>query len=359
MQKHGKDGSDLTLKVPVGTVVYENGREDPVADLSLEGQEVVIARGGRGGRGNTVFANATRQAPRFAEKGEPGEARHLRLELKLLADVGLVGYPNVGKSTLIAASSAARPKIADYPFTTLVPNLGVVRIEEKSFVMADIPGLIEGAHEGLGLGHQFLRHIERTRAIIHILDVSGTTGRDPVDDYRVIRRELAAYNPKLAELPQILAFNKMDVPGSEAIANEVEEALSGEISEVFRISAATNEGIPPLLYAALKILEATPVQPLVPEPEEMAVYRFEEPKEYVFHINREFDGAFRLEGAGVERRVAMTDMQSEEGVRRLHRQLVKMGVMKALEKAGAKPGDTVRVADYELDYVDDNAEWVK
>jgi GTP-binding protein len=359
IKKHGRDGSDLILKVPIGTVIYEGDDTVPLADISHDGQEEILLRGGRGGRGNSVFANSTRQAPRFAEKGEPGVSKLLRLELKLLADVGLVGYPNVGKSTLVSSCSAAKPKIADYPFTTLVPNLGVVRVEDRSFVMADIPGLIEGAHEGQGLGHQFLRHIERTRVILHILDVSGATGREPIRDYRVIREELREYNPRLGELPQIVVFNKMDVPGAEEIAEETEAALKEEGAEIYRISAATGEGVQPLLYAALKLLDENPIQPLFVEPEEMEVIRFDDRDEERFQIHREFDGALRIEGPGVERRVAMTDMQSEEGVRRLHRQLSRLGVMKALVKSGAQEGDTVRVGDCELEYADDNAIWVK
>ena len=357
--KHGKDGSDLRIKVPVGAVVYEEGVSAPIADLVEPGQEFVLAKGGRGGRGNAVFANSTRQAPRFAENGEPGEEKRILLELKLLADVGLVGYPNVGKSTLVSACSAARPKIADYPFTTLVPNLGMVRVDEKSFVMADIPGLIEGAHEGLGLGHQFLRHIERTRVILHVLDVSGTTGRDPLDDYRIIRHELAAYNERLSSLPQLIVLNKTDVTVADEIANDVEAALSRDGLTVHRISAVTRQGLDPLLYAAVELLEQHPAPPTLHEPVDMTVFTYNEQNDRKVEVHREADGAYRIEGAGIERRVAMTDMQNEEGVRRLHRQLVKLGIEQALRAAGIEEGDTVRVGDLELDFADDNAEWVK
>lgn len=356
-KQHGHDGLDLVMKVPVGTVVYEEGRDDPVADLSVPGQEFVIAKGGRGGRGNAVFASSTRQAPRFSEKGEPGEEKALRLELKLLADVGLVGFPNVGKSTIIAACSAAKPKIADYPFTTLVPNLGVVRVEEKNFVMADIPGLIEGAHEGQGLGHQFLRHIERTRAIIHVLDVSGLSGRDPMEDYEVIRTELSAYSERLADLPEIVALNKLDVTGAEEIADRVEAGLKDEGVEIFRISAATNEGLTPLLYSTLRVLEEHPVPDLMEPEEEMAVIRFEEESEENYSIKRAYDGAYEIIGPGVQRRVAMTDVNNEDALRRMHRQLDRMGVLGALRQAGARHGDTIRIGNTELEYVDEVEGW--
>ncbi len=353
-RKHGQDGGDIILKAPVGTMVYVEGSDYPVADLSEPGQEFIAARGGRGGRGNSVFANSTRQAPRFAERGEPGEERTLRLELKLLADVGLVGFPNVGKSTLIAACTAAQPKIADYPFTTLVPNLGVVQVEDRSFVMADIPGLIEGASEGLGIGHRFLRHIERTRVIFHILDVSGLTGRDPVNDYHVLRRELAAYSAALADLPEIIALNKTDIPGSDALADQVEVALA-DGPPIYRISAATVAGVDALLYAALRALDDAPLPKPASMDDDAPLFTGGAPDmEFIWNIHRAFDGAWVLEGQGVERRVVMTDMNSDEGVRRLHRQLEKMGVLKSLRKAGAKHGDTVRIAEIDLDFVEEH-----
>ena len=234
----GRNGSDLVLRVPVGTQVYDADAGELIADLVVEGRPHVIAKGGRGGRGNQHFATPTLQTPRIAENGEPGEERHLRLELKLLADVGLIGFPNVGKSTLIAQVSAARPKIADYPFTTLVPNLGVVRVdEERSFVMADIPGLIEGAHTGAGLGDRFLRHVERTRLLVHIIDVSGFTGRNPAEDLDAINRELRLYSPALAELPQVVAFNKIDVSGARETAETLGKVLKERGLRVFSISA--------------------------------------------------------------------------------------------------------------------------
>jgi GTP-binding protein len=238
--KSGKAGVGLTIKVPPGTMVYDRASGQLLADLVNPGQSIVAAKGGIGGRGNASYATSTQQAPMFAEKGEPGESRELRLELKLLADVGIIGYPNAGKSTLISKVSAAKPKIADYPFTTLIPNLGVVRVEEgRSFVMADIPGLIEGAHEGVGLGIQFLRHIERTKILLHMVDVSGLTGRDPLDDYEKINQELRLFSENLAGLSQIIALNKVDVPDSDEVAQRVQQELAGKDVPIFRISALT------------------------------------------------------------------------------------------------------------------------
>ena len=252
----GHDGSNLDLPVPIGTLVYEKSGDPDVpdrliADLSTEGQRVLVARGGRGGMGNARFASATNRAPRKVQPGEAGEVLDLRLELKLLADVGLVGFPNAGKSTLISRVSAARPKIADYPFTTLTPNLGVVRLsDDRSFVIADVPGLIEGAHRGLGLGHQFLRHLERTKVLIHVVDVSGASGRDPVEDFETVRRELELYRPELAAKPQIVAANKMDaVAESEAVDRLRDRAVTLDLP-FFPISAASGQGLPPLLEAA-------------------------------------------------------------------------------------------------------------
>lgn len=351
-RKRGKDGADLILRVPVGTLVYEEGRDTPLADLAQPGQTFLAARGGRGGRGNAAFATPTHQTPRFAEKGEPGESRVLRLELKLLADVGLVGYPNVGKSTLIARVSAARPKIADYPFTTLVPNLGVVRLnEETSFVMADIPGLIEGAHEGAGLGHQFLRHIERTRVLIHLLDVSGYTDRDPLRDFQVINRELELHNPRLAQLPQLVALNKIDSPLAKDLVERVRPPLEEQGYKVFPISALTGEGVEPLLWECARLLQQREEVPLPPEEE--VVVRFTAPSEREWEVRREGPHLFVVKGAGVERMVSMTDLESEEALLRLHRRLERLGVLEALREAGIQEGDTVRIGDFEFDYIEE------
>jgi GTPase len=259
---HGRNGKHLVIKVPIGTVVYELPEEggEPVqlADLVEDGKKVRIAAGGQGGRGNARFASATNRAPRRADPGTPGEARHLRLQLKLLADVGLVGFPNAGKSTLISRISAAKPKIADYPFTTLTPNLGVVALsDDRSFVVADVPGLIEGAHRGLGLGHQFLRHLERTRLLVHLIDVSGQSGRDPIDDFDTIRRELELYRPELAEKPAIAAANKMDAAPDTKLVRKLEKHLKNLGIPLHRISAVTGEGVPALVEKMWRGLQPT------------------------------------------------------------------------------------------------------
>ncbi len=259
----GRDGADLDLDVPIGTMVYERTPDVPqpltlLADLTAEGQRVLVARGGRGGMGNARFASSTNRAPRKTQPGEPGEIKDLRLEMKLLADVGLVGFPNAGKSTLIARISAARPKIADYPFTTLTPNLGVVRLsEDRSFVVADVPGLIEGAHRGLGLGHQFLRHLERTRVLVHLVDVSGASGRDPVEDLATVRRELELFQPALAAKPQLVAANKMDAVDEPARVTALERRAAELKLPFFRISGATGAGVPDLIEAMWHRLAAS------------------------------------------------------------------------------------------------------
>jgi len=348
--KHGRNGRDLVLKVPVGTVVYEADTGRMIADLTYEGARCVAARGGEGGRGNASFASSTNRTPRFAEKGEPVEEVRLRLELKLLADVGIVGYPNVGKSTLISKISSAKPKIADYPFTTLVPNLGVVRVDDRSFVVADIPGLIEGAHEGAGLGDQFLRHIERTRLLVHMIDVSGLSGRDASHDFDSINHELAAYSKKLAALPQIAALNKIDMPGSAEVVRAVRPHLEERGLEVFEISALTGQGLQPLIYRIADRLESLP--------------REETPVEETvrFTVDREADswkarkvenGRFEVVGRPVEMLVARTDTQNEYALRRLHRRLEKMGVIRALKDEGAVDGDLVTIKGVEFDFRDE------
>lgn len=255
---HGASGDDLTVRLPVGTLIKDAGTGELIADLVEHGQEVVVAKGGRGGRGNAHFATPNKKAPRLAEKGEPGEERWVELELKLLADVGLIGFPNAGKSTLISKVSAAKPKIANYHFTTITPNLGVVRLEEgRSFVMADIPGLIEGAHAGAGLGHEFLRHVERTRLLVHVLDISGSEGRDPVEDLLATNRELLLYNPVIGAKPQVIAANKMDLPGAVENLQRLEEAY-GEKYEIFPISAVAGSGLDPLIFRVAALLEELP-----------------------------------------------------------------------------------------------------
>lgn len=346
--KHGASGDDLVVRVPVGTVVRDAGTGELIADLVKDGQEVVVARGGRGGRGNTHFATPFNKAPKIAEKGEPGEERWLELELKLLADVGLVGFPNAGKSTLLSRVSAARPKIANYPFTTITPNLGVVRVEDgRSFVMADIPGLIEGAHAGAGLGHEFLRHVERTRLLVHVLDTAGSEGRDPVEDFRVTNRELSLYNPVLGQRPQVIAANKMDLDEAAENLARLKEAY-GESYEIFPISAATGSGLDALIYRVAGLLDEIPGEaPLLDGAAEPVVHRAG-PR---FTVSRE-EGIFLVGGKEIERHVAMTDMENEEAVERLQRIISRMGVVDALKEAGIKEGDTVKIGKLEFEFVE-------
>jgi GTP-binding protein len=353
--KTGKNGDGLVIKVPVGTLVRDKQTGKVLADLVEHGQRAVVAEGGRGGFGNAHFATPTRQTPRFAENGDPGEERELVLELKLLADVGLVGFPNVGKSTLISRISAAKPKIADYPFTTLVPNLGVVRVDEnRSFVVADMPGLIEGAHLGAGLGHQFLRHIERTRLLVHMLDVSGATGREPLRDFDVINEELASFNPKLAELPQIVALNKVDVPGAGEIAAPVDRAIRARGYEVHLISAVTGQGVQELIFDIAEQLDQ--LGPRERPPAEEVVTFTAEPEADRWEVKRTAEHEYLVEGRPVEILVARTDVANEYALRRLHRQLERMGVISELRRQGASEGDTVRIRNVEFEFKDEGAE---
>jgi GTP-binding protein len=340
--QHGASGDDVRAPVPPGTMVFDAETGGLVGDLTVEGEELVVAHGGRGGRGNASFATPTNQAPRVAEHGEPGEERWLRLELKVLADVGLVGMPNAGKSTLLASTTAARPKIAAYPFTTLQPNLGVVVLDpETEFVMADIPGLIEGASEGKGLGHEFLRHVERTRVLIHLID---GLSQQPLDDFAAINKELATYSESLADKPQLVAFNKIDMPQAEDRWPEVREALEGRGYPVMAISALTRENTRELLYRVAQMLKEIPEEER--EPEQVPVFRLEEDEER-FVIEPVEDG-WRVSGVAVERLAAMTVWNLEESVRRFQRQLRGMGVTEALRESGVEPGDTVYIGDTEL-----------
>ncbi len=350
---HGKNAEDLVVKVPPGTVVIDDDTKEVIADLTEHGQRVVVARGGRGGRGNARFATAKNPAPEIAEKGEPGEERYLVLELKLLADVGLVGFPSVGKSTLLSVVSSAKPKIADYHFTTIVPNLGVVKTEDqRSFVMADLPGLIKGAHQGAGLGLQFLRHIERTKVIVHVIDMAAVEGRDPYEDFLTINEELARYKMRLTERPMIIAANKMDLPNAEANLRDFKKRLKEDLP-VFPISAATKQGIRELLFAVADLLEKTPEFPLLEgEPSANRVVYKHRPEEEGFTITRDPDGAFVIKGKKIEKLFKMTDFSREEAVKRFARQLRSMGVDDALRKRGAKDGDTVRLLDYEFEFVE-------
>lgn len=350
--QHGKNADPLIVKVPPGTTVKDADTGEVIADLIEHRQQAVIAKGGRGGRGNIRFATPRNRAPEIAENGEPGQERYIQLELKLLADVGLVGFPSVGKSTLLSVVTAAKPKIADYHFTTLVPNLGVVETEDhRSFVMADLPGLIEGAHEGVGLGHQFLRHVERTRVIVHVIDMSGMEGRDPFEDYLTINKELKEYDERLSERPQMVVANKMDMPEAEEHLNVFRKKLSDDI-QVFPISAITRQGLKEWLFALADLLERIPKENLYePENEDRVVYKFEKEEE-PFQISRDPDGAFVLSGDRIEKLFKMTDFSRDESIQRFSRKLRKMGVDDALRKKGAKDGDTVRLLEYEFEFVE-------
>lgn len=351
--QHGKDAEDMIVKVPPGTTVIDEDTNEIIADLTRHGQRATIAKGGRGGRGNIRFATPANPAPEIAENGEPGVERNIVIELKVLADVGLVGFPSVGKSTLLSVVSAAKPKIADYHFTTLSPNLGVVDVGDgRSFVMADLPGLIEGAHLGVGLGHQFLRHIERTKVIVHVIDMAGIEGRDPYDDYLKINEELKEYNMRLLERPQIIVANKMDIPQAEENLEKFKEKLK-EDYPIFPISAVTKKGLQPLLREIVDQVEKTPEFPLYEEEEKESrvIYRFEK-KEEPFQITRDDDGAFVLSGFEIEKLFKMTDFSRDESVRRFSRQLRHMGVDDALRARGAKDGDIVRLMKYEFEFIE-------
>jgi GTP-binding protein len=354
--QHGRNAKDMVVKVPPGTIVSDAKTGEIIGDLIEHGQQAIIAKGGRGGRGNSRFATPANPAPELSEKGEPGQEKDIVMELKLLADVGLVGYPSVGKSTLLSVVSAARPKIAEYHFTTIVPNLGMVETEDsRSFVLADLPGLIEGAHSGVGLGHQFLRHIERTRVIVHVIDMAATEDRDPYEDYLTINNELKEYNLRLTERPQIIVANKMDMPGADENLEAFKEKLGTE-HPIFPISAVTRVGLRELVFAVADLIEKTPEFPLVDEVEvdtdvNRVMYKHEaEMKDLV--ITREPDGTFVLAGSSIERLFKMTDFSREESIRRFARQMRGMGVDEALRERGATNGDTVRLLEYEFEFVE-------
>lgn len=350
--QHGRDADPLIVSVPPGTIVIDEETDEMIADLTANKQHTVVARGGRGGRGNTRFANARNPAPNIAENGEPGQERQLKVELRLLADVGLVGYPSVGKSTLLSVVSAAKPKVADYHFTTLSPNLGVVETEDhRSFVMADLPGLIEGAHEGIGLGHQFLKHIERTRVIVHVIDMAGTEGRDPFEDYQTINEELAKYDDKLKHKPQIIAANKMDMPEAEEHLVTFKKQLPDDV-HVYPISTLTTSGLRELLFAIANMLDTIPKIPsLFSDVEDKVIYKHEK-VETPFHITRASDGAYILSGEKIETLFKMTDFTSNESAQRFARQLRSLGIDKALRERGAQDGDIVRLLDFEFEFIE-------
>ena len=347
--RYGKSGENLHIGVPIGTIIKDAQTEEVLADLSKEGQEELIFPGGRGGKGNSHFATSTRQAPHFSQDGEKGIEKELILELKLIADVGLLGFPNVGKSTFLSRTTSATPKIANYHFTTLEPNLGVVKSEYgDSFVIADIPGIIEGASEGVGLGLQFLRHIERTRLLLHVIDVSGVEGRNPVQDFNTINQELSEYSEKLAKRKQIIVANKIDAMQDDTNLKELEKMAKEKNIEIYKISAVTGEGLKELLTRVTKVLKELPKEELV-QIKPRKVYTLEEKEE--FTITKE-DGIWVVDGPGVQRIMRKVNLEDNESMHYFQKCLDDLGVNNALKEAGVKEGDTVRVVDWELEWYD-------
>ncbi len=345
----GRDAEDLFIKVPPGTIIRDKQSGGIIADLTEKGEQFVIARGGKGGRGNWHFKTATRQAPSFSEQGKKGKERTVILELKMLADVGLVGYPNVGKSTILSAITKAKPKIANYHFTTLQPNLGVVEIVRgKSFVLADIPGLIEGAHEGIGLGHEFLRHVERTKVIVHVVDVSGIEGRDPIQDFDQINDELRLYNEKLADRFQVVAANKMDLVFDDEVYDNFKKDMETRGYKVFPISAATGKGVNELMQYVTEMLDQVEVEPLYTE-EDFYVEAEDVKAELHFNMDGE---VYVVSGDAVDRLVYATDFENDESLRHFQSILTQKGVFEKLKEMGIEDGDTVRVVDVEFEYYD-------
>lgn len=344
----GKDGESVVIKVPVGTVIREAESGKIMADITKHGEEKILIHGGKGGKGNQHFATPTRQAPRYAEPGRVAKEYDVILELKLIADVGLIGFPNVGKSTLLSMVTNANPKIANYHFTTLAPNLGVVEGRYgDSFVLADIPGLVEGASEGVGLGHAFLRHVERTKVFIHVVDAAGVEGDDPVENVRKINQELEAYNPELMKRPQVIAANKTDIPGFEENVERLKEAYEKEGFEVFPISAATNKGLDELLTKVAEILKNYP-EDIVFE-EEYEEYDEVAVDQEPFTIEVE-DGVYVVRGVGVEKMIGYTNIDTEKGFAFFQRYLKEKGIIEALEEKGIQEGDTVRIYDMEFEF---------
>jgi GTP-binding protein len=348
-RRHGKAGSDLTLVVPPGTGVFDDSSGELVGDLVARDQVVMVARGGRGGLGNVHFKTSTHQAPRHAQKGEPGDERWIRLELRLIADVGLVGLPNAGKSTLLAALTAARPKIADYPFTTLEPNLGVLDLgdlDPRRPTIADVPGLIEGASSGAGLGHAFLRHVERTRVLVHVVDGSS---RDPEWDYEVIREELRQHDEALLAKPMLVVFNKLDLAAAIEAWPAFEAARAAEGMPTLAVSAADGQGLTELRAALADLLPSATDLAEPPEPAGIVIHRFDSAGDS-FQVEEEEDGVFRVRGRRIERVAVQTDFENEESARRFQRDLAKMGIDERLRKAGIRAGDTVRIGAVELEW---------
>ena len=347
-RKTGKNGADVEIEVPPGTVVRDKASGKILLDLYAAGTRKTLVKGGKGGFGNQHFATPTRQAPQFAKPGEKREVLELTLELKSIADVGLVGFPNVGKSTILSVVTAARPKIANYHFTTLQPNLGIVKQDDSSFVLADIPGLVEGASEGVGLGHAFLRHVERTRMLLHVLDISGCEGRDPLEDYDAIERELENYGD-LKNRPKIVVANKMDLPGAQENLERLQEKLSGSGIEIFAVSAATRSNFEALMRATVRMLKTCPeAEPFAEE----ELFDFDlDSQDSGFEIARR-NGAYELSGASIDHLIASVNFGNEESLNYFHRTLRRMGVIDALREAGASEGDTVRIDDMGFDFVE-------
>ena len=348
--RYGKSGEDLVIKVPAGTIIKDAQTGKVLADLSEKGQKELILKGGRGGKGNSHFATSTRQAPHFSQEGEKCEEKELVLELKLLADVGLIGFPNVGKSTFLSVVTDATPKIADYHFTTLEPNLGVVKNEYgDSFVIADIPGIIEGASQGVGLGLQFLRHIERTRLLLHIIDVSGIEGRNPVRDFEVINEELKKYSKKLSQRKQIIVANKIDSMQDENLYIELEKMAKQKGLEIYKISAAIKQGIKELITRVSEILKTLPKEDLIEVKEIKKVYTLEEKEDVI--VKKE-NGIFIVSGLVVEKLMRTINLEDNESLHYFHKRLNDLGINEKLKELGIKDGDYVQISDYELEWED-------
>lgn len=350
--QHGKDGQSLVIKVPLGTVIKDDETDKVIADMSEAGMRKVILKGGRGGKGNQHYATATMQAPKYAQPGQKSMELWVRLELKVIADVGLVGYPNVGKSTLLSRVTNAKPKIANYHFTTLNPNLGVVDLDGSiGFVIADIPGLIEGAAEGVGLGHEFLRHIERTKVIIHMVDAASTEGRDPIEDINKINAELAAYNPELLKRPQVIAANKIDAiyEGDGSPVDAIKAEFEPKGIKVFPISAVSGKGLKELLYAVNSLLENMDSEPIVFE-QEYFPGEYNDNKDEPYYVEKLEDGLYSIEGPRVERMLGYTNLESEKGFMFFQKFMKENGILEELEELGIQDGDTVKIYGHEFDY---------
>jgi len=347
----GKFGEDLILKVPAGTIVRDEETNLVIADLVEHGQTAVIAKGGRGGKGNVHFTSSTRQAPNFAESGGHPEERWVILELKLLADVGLIGFPNVGKSTILSVVTSAKPKIANYHFTTLTPNLGVVEIDKNSFVMADIPGLIEGAHEGIGLGLDFLRHVERTKLLVHVVDISGIEGRNPIEDFNKINEELRYYSSELTEKPQIVAANKMDLLDNNAYYNEFNDYMTSKGYDVYPISAATNRGLTELFREVAKRLDTIEKIPMIEEKDSFKYYTVQNADNKKITVRKENE-YFIIEGKPIDKLIESTNFDDMDSLSYFQNFLRKRGIVDELKKLGIQDGDTVKIFEFEFEFYD-------